>query len=110
MTTAMTAAFRPEALDGRRRAPVARRDREIASRLRRATGQLAGVTRMHDDGRYCIDVLDQLSAVSAAIDTVALLVLEDHIHTCVLAAIEDGDAEAKVDELAAAVCRYVRTR
>lgn len=65
---------------------------------------------MYEDGRYCIDVLDQLSAVAAATDAVALLVLEDHIRACVREAIEAGDADEKVDELVAAVRRYVRGR
>jgi CsoR family transcriptional regulator, copper-sensing transcriptional repressor len=87
-----------------------RHEREIASRLRKAGGQLSGVLGMYEDGRYCIDVLDQLSAVAAATDAVALLILEDHIRACVREAIEAGDADEKVDELVAAVRRYVRGR
>ena len=85
-------------------------DREIASRLRKVGGQLGGVRAMYDDGRYCLDVLDQLAAVSAATDAVALLILEDHIRACVREAIDSGDADEKVDELVAAVRRYVRGR
>jgi DNA-binding FrmR family transcriptional regulator len=92
------------------RANGPRQDAEIISRLRKATGQLAGVTRMVEDGRYCIDVLDQLSAVSAAVDAVALLVLSDHINACVRTAIESGDTDEKVTELVGAVRRYVRSR
>ena len=65
---------------------------------------------MYEDGRYCLDVLDQLAAVSAATDAVALLILEDHIRACVRDAIDSGDADDKVDELVAAVRRYVRGR
>ena len=86
----------------------ARQDAEIISRLRKATGQMSGVAGMVEDGRYCIDVLDQLSAVSAAIDAVALLVLSDHINACVRAAIEAGDTDETVTELVGAVRRYVR--
>ena len=85
-------------------------DREIASRLRKVGGQLGGVRAMYEDGRYCLDVLDQLAAVSAATDAVALLILEDHIRACVRDAIDSGDADDKVDELVAAVRRYVRGR
>jgi DNA-binding FrmR family transcriptional regulator len=85
-------------------------DREVVARLRKATGQLAGVTSMYEDSRYCIDVLDQLSAVSAAVDAVALLVLDGHVRTCVRDAIDSGDADDKVAELLAAVRRYVRSR
>jgi CsoR family transcriptional regulator, copper-sensing transcriptional repressor len=63
---------------------------------------------MYEDRRYCLDVLDQLAAVRAATDAVALLILQDHIRACVGDAIDSGDAADKVDELAAAVRRYVR--
>ena len=92
------------------RSPGPRQDREILSRLRKASGQLSGVTGMVEDGRYCIDVLDQLSAVTAAVDAIALLVLSDHINACVRAAIESGDSDEKVTELVGAVRRYVRSR
>ena len=85
-------------------------DREIASRLRKVGGQLGGVRAMYEDGRYCLDVLDQLAAVSAATDAVAVLILQDHIRACVRDAIDSGDADDKVDELVAAVRRYVRGR
>jgi DNA-binding FrmR family transcriptional regulator len=85
-------------------------DREIASRLRKVGGQLGGVRAMYEDGRYCLDVLDQLAAVSAATDAVAVLILQDHIRACVRDAIDSGDADEKVDELVAAVRRYVRGR
>lgn len=94
----------------RTRAAGARHGAEIVDRLRKAAGQVAGVQAMYEDGRYCIDVLDQLAAATAAIDAAALLVLEDHISTCVREALRHGDAGAKTDELVAAVRRYVRTR
>jgi DNA-binding FrmR family transcriptional regulator len=94
----------------RSRALGDRQDTEISSRLRKATGQLSGVTGMVEDGRYCIDVLDQLSAARAAIDAVALLVLADHISVCVRAAITAGDTDEKVTELVGAVRRYVRSQ
>ena len=85
-----------------------RHEQEIASRLRRASGQLSGVLRMYEDGRYCIDVLDQLAAVTAACDAVGVLILEDHIRACVRGAIEAGAADEKVDELVASIRRYLR--
>ena len=84
--------------------------RKVATRLGRASGQVAGVLAMYEDGRYCTDVLDQLAAARAALDAVGLLVLADHVRTCVRLAAERGDAEEKVNELAAAVRRYVRSR
>ncbi len=90
-------------------APGRRHGDDIVSRLHKATGQLAGVRAMYEDGRYCIDVLDQLSATTAAIDSVALLILEDHIKACVSDAMHKGDPELKVAELVSAVRRYVRS-
>lgn len=105
MTAMTVATTRP-----RRRVAGARQDSEILSRLRKATGQLSGVTTMVENGRYCIDVLDQLAAITAAVDGIALLVLSDHINACVRAAIESGDTDEKVAELTAAVRRYVRSQ
>lgn len=94
----------------RTRAAGPRHEDEIVARLRKVTGQLAGVRAMYEDGRYCIDVLDQLSAATAAIDSLALLILQDHINACVREAIEAGNADSGIDELVAAVRRYVRGR
>lgn len=62
--------------------------REIVTRLRRVEGQVAGVGRMYEEGRYCIDVLDQLAAARAGLEAAALLVLEDHVNGCVREALE----------------------
>ena len=82
---------------------------EIVSRLRRVDGQVAGVTKMYEEGRYCIDVLDQLAAARAGLEAVALLILEDHVNGCVKDALEDGEGEAKAAELVSAVRRFVRS-
>lgn len=92
------------------RAVGSHQETAIVSRLRKAHGQLGGVTSMYEDGRYCLDVLDQLSAVTAAVDAVAVLILTDHINACVRAAIESGDTDEKVAELVTSVRRYVRSR
>jgi DNA-binding FrmR family transcriptional regulator len=62
---------------------------------------------MVEDDRYCIDVLTQIGAVQAALDKVALALLDDHARTCVLGA-EDGEREERTGELMAAVGRLVR--
>jgi DNA-binding FrmR family transcriptional regulator len=82
--------------------------REIANRLRKVGGQLSGVHAMYEDGRYCLDVLDQPSAVRAATDAVALLILEDHLRDCVRDAINGDDPDEMVDELFSVISRYVR--
>ena len=77
----------------------------LAKRLKRIEGQVRGLQRMIDEERYCIDVLTQIAAVNAALDSVALKVLEDHVAHCV----RDGGDE-KVAELVDAVARLVRSK
>ncbi|HUK69377.1 MAG TPA: metal-sensitive transcriptional regulator [Streptosporangiaceae bacterium] len=80
-------------------------------RLRRIEGQVRGLQRMVTDEAYCIDVLTQVSAVTRALQAVALGLLEDHLGHCVAQAIEHGgpEAEAKVREATDAVARLVRS-
>ena len=83
---------------------------QVKTRLRRIEGQIRGVQKMVDEDRYCIDVLTQVSAIKAALDAVALLLLQDHTEHCVVAAIQAGDGTEKVRELNEAVERLVRGR
>jgi CsoR family transcriptional regulator, copper-sensing transcriptional repressor len=80
-------------------------------RLRRIEGQVRGLQRMVEDDTYCIDVLTQISAVTRALQAVAVGLLEDHLGHCVSQAVEQGgpDADAKVKEAAQAVARLVRS-
>ena len=82
---------------------------QLLMRLRRIEGQTRGLQRMVDDERYCIDVLTQISAIQAALDKVALGLLDDHARHCVVEA--DGpDREERTAELMAAVGRLMRRR
>ena len=80
-------------------------------RLRRIEGQVRGLQKMVDDDKYCIDILTQVSAVTSALQSVALGLLEDHLGHCVaLAVAEGGDvADAKVREASEAIARLVRS-
>jgi len=80
-------------------------------RLRRIEGQVRGLQRMVEQDDYCIEVLTQVSAVTRALQAVALGLLEDHLGHCVAQAIEQGGPEAqeKVREAAAAVSRLVKS-
>jgi DNA-binding FrmR family transcriptional regulator len=80
---------------------------QLITRLRRIGGQVSGIERMVDEDRYCIDVLTQISAVQAALDKVALGLLDDHAHHCVIGA-EADERDDKTDELMAAVGRLMR--
>jgi CsoR family transcriptional regulator, copper-sensing transcriptional repressor len=84
----------------------------LIKRLHRIEGQVRGIEKMVDDERYCIDILTQISAVTTALETVGLKILDEHVRHCVTHALASGDeAEAKVktDELLAAVQRFART-
>ncbi|MBV9336758.1 MAG: metal-sensitive transcriptional regulator [Solirubrobacterales bacterium] len=80
---------------------------QLLNRLRRIEGQVRGVEGMVREDRYCIDVLTQISAIQAALDKVALGLLDDHAHVCVVGA-ADEERDAKTAELMAAVGRLMR--
>jgi len=81
----------------------------LQSRLRRIEGQVRGIEKMVDEDRYCIDVLTQVNAARAALESVALQLLADHTEHCVSEAIRKGDGEVKIRELTMAVERLVRS-
>jgi DNA-binding FrmR family transcriptional regulator len=78
----------------------------LLKRLARVEGQVRGVSRMVEEERYCIDVLTQIGAIEAALDKVALGLIDDHTRHCVIHA-EGEDRAEKVDELVAALGRFV---
>jgi CsoR family transcriptional regulator, copper-sensing transcriptional repressor len=81
---------------------------QLTKRLRRIEGQVRGIERMVDEDRYCIDVLTQISAVQAALDKVALGLLDGHARHCVVDGHGEGRPEEMTDELMAAVARLMR--
>jgi len=89
---------------------VAHKD-SYAKRLRRIEGQVRGIAKMIDEDKYCIDVLTQISAVSSALRSVALNLLDEHLGHCVTGAVAEGgaDADAKLAEASAAIARLVRS-
>ena len=87
--------------------------RAIVKRLHRIEGQVRGIEKMVEDERYCIDILTQIAAVSTALESVSVKLLEDHVRHCVADALATGDAEVaaqKSEDLLAAVQRFSRTR
>jgi len=80
---------------------------QLLARLRRVEGQIRGIEGMVQDDRYCIDILTQISAAQAALDKIALGLLDGHIHTCVVGAAPDQQSE-RTDEIMAAVGRLLR--
>ncbi|MBI2860451.1 MAG: metal-sensitive transcriptional regulator [Chloroflexi bacterium] len=76
------------------------RDMEsLLKRMKKIEGQAKGIQRMIEEGRYCIDIAQQLSALSAAADEVALLVLQSHIEGCMTSAIREQSGEGYIKEL-----------
>jgi DNA-binding FrmR family transcriptional regulator len=78
---------------------------QLVRRLARIEGQVRGIARMIEREEYCVDILQQTSALRAAVDSLAILVLEDHVQGCVRTAAEHGDADRYVDEVVDVVRR-----
>jgi len=84
------------------------RDRpQLLRRLSRIEGQVRGIARMIEREEYCVDILQQTSALRAAVDAVSLLVLEDHVQGCIRTAAERGEAQQYVDEVLDVVRRTI---
>jgi CsoR family transcriptional regulator, copper-sensing transcriptional repressor len=84
---------------------------DYLTRLRRIEGQIRGLQRMVEDDKYCIDILTQVAAVTRALQSVALGLLEEHLSHCVVDAVaEGGDTAAmKVREASEAIARLVKS-
>jgi CsoR family transcriptional regulator, copper-sensing transcriptional repressor len=81
---------------------------QLLARLRRIEGQIRGIEGMVENDRYCIDILTQISAAQAALDKVALGLLDDHAHHCVMGAQSADERDNKTAEMMAAVGRLMR--
>ena len=81
------------------------------ARLRRIEGQARGIHRMVDEDTYCIDILTQISALTSALENVALSLLDDHLKHCVVDAARVGgsEAETKLEEASQAIARLVKS-
>lgn len=86
---------------------AARLKRDILARLNRAQGQLRGVGRMVEGDAYCVDVLQQIAAARRALDRAALILLREHLETCVADALAAGGSRAQIEELIGALDRFL---
>lgn len=84
-------------------------EERLLKRAHRLEGQARGVGRMIEDGRYCIDIVHQLSAIQAAARQLSLQLLDGHVRHCVVQALESDDAEPKINELMTAIERALGT-
>ena len=85
--------------------PYAGSREQVLRRLARMEGQVRGVARMIERDEDCVDVLQQTAALRAAIDSVSMLLMEDHVQGCVTSAVKQGDAEALTEEVMEVVRR-----
>lgn len=83
---------------------------KIKNRVRRVSGQVSGLERMVDEERYCIDILTQISAARAALNKVALELLDDHTRHCVVGAGTAAERDEMTDEMMQAVGRMLKGR
>ena len=81
------------------------------NRLKRIEGQARGLQKMVEEEKYCIDILTQISAMTSALESVALGLLDEHLNHCVLRAAQAGgdEGEAKIKEASQAIARLVRS-
>ncbi len=84
------------------------RHHDLLPRLRRIEGQIRGISRMAQERRSCIDVIQQLTAARRAIDQVSLKVMSGHINTCVSEAIRRQEGSTKINELMQTINRFVK--
>ena len=80
---------------------------EFQARLARVEGQIRGLQKMVDEDKYCIDILTQLNAASAALKAIGVGLLDTHVRHCVRQSIERGQGDAEIELLIASVARFV---
>ena len=84
--------------------------KDALTRLRKIEGQIRGVQKMIEEGKYCIDIISQIIAAERALDGVAKIVMKRHVESCVTDAIVRGEGQDKIDELINTVFKYGNRR
>lgn len=80
---------------------------DLLQRLNRIEGQIRGVSRMIEDDRYCVEVLQQIASMQSAADAVAMILLEDHVKGCVAEGLRSG-TEERVEEVVGVIREYLK--
>ena len=88
--------------------PTFPKHHDLLPRLKRIEGQIRGITRMVEERRYCIDIIQQLTAARKALDQVSLNIMKGHINTCVSDSIQHRDGAQKINELMDTINRFVK--
>lgn len=81
---------------------------DLLKRLRRIEGQVRGIQRMISEDQYCVDILNQITAVRSALDRVGLILLENHTRGCVAQAIKNQDGDDAITELTDVMRRFIK--
>jgi DNA-binding FrmR family transcriptional regulator len=81
---------------------------KLLTRLRRIEGQTRGLQRMVEEDKYCVDIMTQIAGVQAALEQVTLLLMENHLASCVTDAIQEGQGEEKIQEIMHVLKHYTR--
>jgi len=79
----------------------------LLTRLRRIEGQARGIGKMVEDDRYCVEIMQQIASMQSAADSVALMLLEDHVRGCVADGLKKGDT-GRVDEVIGVIRKYLK--
>lgn len=82
-------------------------DEEILNSLKTAKGQIDGILKMINDGRYCIDISKQIFAVQSLLKKANLKILKNHMHSCVISAIKEDKGDEKIDEIIYIIEKYL---
>ena len=88
--------------------PYTKESEMLVKRIRRMEGQARGIERMIEDDRYCIDIVQQLTALSSAAEEVALIILQNHIEGCITDAIQEQKGDAYIKELIATIRKAIK--
>lgn len=80
--------------------------KEILPRLKKIEGQVKGIMKMIDEEKYCIDIINQISAVKGALHKAEMIILKNHINGCITNAIKEKDAEEKIEELMKTIDKF----
>lgn len=82
-------------------------DTEVINSLKTAKGQIDGILKMIDEERYCIDISKQIFAVQSLLKKANMKILKDHMHSCVISAVEEGKGSEKIDEIIHILKKYI---
>lgn len=87
---------------------MVRDDAKLIRLLKTAGGQIEGIIKMIEEGKYCIDISNQIMAAQAVLGRVNREVLNAHLYSCVLSSVESGSADEKMDEIAAVLDKLIK--